>query len=134
MGFPIIGGIIDKAMGVIDKAIPDKDLRNQIRANMLSEFLGYEATLVEQAGQTIRAEASGESWLQRNWRPLAMLNFLGLINAYWFDLTPEKITPELAVALLDLVKIGLGGYVVGRSAEKVAKAVAPAIGNWKKKG
>jgi len=66
--------------------------------------------------QLIAAEAAGQSWLQRNWRPLTMLSFLGLVIADSFGLLVFRLSDE-AWALL---QIGLGGYVVGRSAEKIA--------------
>ena len=49
-----------------------------------------------------------------------MLTFVGLIVAHWLGFTPDNLPSEQVMALLDIVKIGLGGYVVGRSAEKVA--------------
>ena len=135
MGIPIIGAIVDKVMGVVDKAVTDKDAREQIRAAMMSEFVEYEKTLVEQASANVRAEMGGQSWLQRNWRPLAMLDFLGLINAYWFGYMPPNVTEDIILTLFNMVTVGLTGYVAGRSAEKIAGAVAPAIRDWgKKKG
>ncbi|WP_444917636.1 3TM-type holin [Microbulbifer sp. JMSA003] len=74
------------------------------------------------ATQVITAEASGESWLQRNWRPVTMLTFVGLIVAHWVGWTAENLSEDQTLALLEIVKIGLGGYVVGRSAEKAMKA------------
>jgi hypothetical protein len=29
--------------------------------------------------------------------------------------------------LLDIIKIGLGGYIIGRSGEKITKTISPAI-------
>ncbi len=71
------------------------------------------------------AEITGESWLQRNWRPIVMLLLTGLVSAHWLGFTPPNISDAIVSELLAIVKVGLGGYVVGRSAEKVAK-------NWKK--
>lgn len=68
--------------------------------------------------QIIIAEAQG-NWLQRSWRPICMFTFLILIIFDSFKLLPNPLTPEI----WDILKIGLGGYVVGRSAEKIVKTV-----------
>lgn len=73
----------------------------------------------------IVAEAQGESWLQRNWRPLLMLCFvLILFNNY--VAAPYARALGLALPTLDLpqgawalLNIGVGGYIAGRSAEKI---------------
>lgn len=70
---------------------------------------------------TVIAEAGGESDLQRNWRPIVMLWFAALVGAHWLGLTPDTLKNDQVLALLEIVKLGLAGYVVGRSAEKVMK-------------
>ncbi|WP_020411161.1 hypothetical protein [Microbulbifer variabilis] len=41
--------------------------------------------------------------------------------AHWLGWTAPNLGKEQALAVLGVVKIGLGGYVVGRSAEKAIK-------------
>ena len=67
------------------------------------------------------AEAEGGSWIQRSWCPVTMLTFVALVVARWLGLTTPGITPEEELALFEIIKIGLGGYVVGRSVEKGIK-------------
>jgi len=88
------------------------------------ELLRYERALFEAQAAAIQAEAAGSSWIQRNWRPLTMLSFLFLI-LYSYFLSPVFGFPrvELPPELWSLIRIGLGGYVVGRSAEKIARTV-----------
>ena len=83
-----------------------------------------EQTRLEVRGQAVQAEATGESWLQRNWRPLTMIWFSFLVGAYWFGYTPENLSEEAVLSLLGLIKLGLGGYVIGRSAEKITKEIS----------
>ena len=64
----------------------------------------------------IAAEAGGRSWLQRNWRPITMLSFLALVIADSGGLLAFRLSD----AAWTLLQIGLGGYVVGRSIEKIA--------------
>ena len=114
----VVAGLIGKA---IDKAVPDKDKAEELKASINTQLLQLSKAELEQAGKIITAEAQGESWLQRNWRPITMLTFTGLVVAHWLGVTAENLTEPQIIALLDIVKIGLGGYVVGRSAEKCVK-------------
>ena len=75
--------------------------------------------LTAQAG-LVAAEADGASWLQRNWRPITMLSFLGLVIADSFGLLAFRLADQAWL----LLQIGLGGYVVGRSVEKISPQIA----------
>ncbi|MBT3360629.1 MAG: hypothetical protein HN403_13475 [Rhodospirillales bacterium] len=117
---PLIGGIF----GVIDKAVPDKDEAARIKSKLQEMVLTGQIKEIEAAAQIIVAEASGDSWLQRNWRPLLMCLF-GLIVANNYVLAPYillfmGIDIELGIPpdMWDLLKLGVGGYVLGRSVEK----------------
>ena len=55
---------------------------------------------------------------------LVRLTFVALVVARWLGFTAANLTPELEEQLMTLIQIGLGGYVVGRSAEKVAKSIS----------
>ena len=74
--------------------------------------------LAAQAG-LVAAEAGGASWLQRNWRPVTMLSFLGLVVADAFGLLAFRLADQVWL----LLQIGLGGYVVGRSVEKISPRI-----------
>lgn len=113
-----ISGLLGKA---IDKAIPDKGEANRLKAQLDAQILSMELEELRAATSVIVAEASGEGMLQRNWRPITMLTFVGLIVAHWLGWTAPNLPAEQTLALLDIVKIGLGGYVVGRSVEKGIK-------------
>jgi len=96
----------------------------QYQATMASYQL--EALKAELAAQTevIVAETKSESWITRNWRPITMLTFTGLVVMYWIGWTAPNLTKEEVLSLLEIVKYGLSGYVVGRSAEKIAPSIA----------
>jgi len=79
------------------------------------KFLDYEARMLEMRGSIVKAEASSKHLITAIWRPITMLTFLALVVA---DALGFLSTPLNAEAWT-LLKIGLGGYVVGRSAEKV---------------
>lgn len=114
-----IAGLIGKA---IDKAVPDKDQAAKLKADITTQAMSMADAELKGAVQIITAEASGDSWVQRSWRPIVMLFFAGLVGAHWLGFTPENLTEAEVMNLLDIVKVGLGGYVVGRSGEKIMKA------------
>ncbi|WP_444958103.1 3TM-type holin [Microbulbifer sp. ZKSA002] len=107
---------------VIDKAFPDKTEANRLKAQVDSQLIVMDLEELKAATQVITSEASGESWLQRNWRPVTMLTFVGLIVFHWLGWTAPNLSENQTLALLEIVKIGLGGYVVGRSVEKATIA------------
>lgn len=89
------------------------ETQNQIFVHVLD----YERAQLEAQSKIITAEAQGQSWLQRSWRPITMLTFLALVVADSFGWLANPLASEAWT----LLQIGLGGYVVGRSAEKIVK-------------
>lgn len=87
---------------------------------LAARVMDYESALVEAKTRVITAEATGQSWMQRNWRPVTMLTFLVLVVLDTLGLTAFRLSAEAWT----LLQIGLGGYVVGRSAEKIIPQVA----------
>ena len=49
-----------------------------------------------------------------------MVTFGGLVVEHWFGFTAQNIPESVQNSLLNIVMVGVGGYVAGRSAEKVA--------------
>lgn len=111
------GGVIDEAGGFL------KDVRSTItgeanpekKAELLGKALDVALSIMQAKSSVIIAEAQGHSWLQRNWRPIAMITFLVLVVLNSFALLKTELAPEM----WGLLRIGLGGYVIGRSAEKI---------------
>ena len=56
-----------------------------------------------------------------------MLVFVGLIVARWLGWSAPNLGEAEVLKLWDIVEIGLGGYVIGRSAEKVLPDLVTAI-------
>jgi len=129
---PVVATIISKVADVIDKKVEDKDLANKIKAELTNELLSKEYSRIEQELESqkeiIIAEATGHSWLQRNWRPITMLVFVYIIAhnyiiAPLFSLKFLPIPPDMWA----LLKLGIGGYIIGRSAEKTIPMLAQTI-------
>ena len=115
----LIGTIGGKVLDIIDDVVEDKDEANKLKFQIQKQLLESKSTELEAQAKIVLAEAQG-SWLQRNWRPMLMVTFAGLVVAHWFDLTASNIPESVQNSLLNIVMVGVGGYVAGRSAEKVA--------------
>ena len=121
--FPaLIGPLLSGLLSVVDKAVEDKDQAALIKARLNEQVLNGGLQELEAAAKIIVAEAQGESWLQRNWRPLLMVMF-GVIIANNYLVVPLFNTPAAIIPpdMWDLLKLGVGGYVVGRTVEKGLK-------------
>lgn len=112
---PLMKGLFD----LIDQAVEDKDEAARLKTKLQTMVLEGQMKEIEAAAQIIVAEAQGDSWLQRSWRPLLMCLF-GLIVANNYLVVPLFGTPaaEIPSDMWDLLKLGVGGYVIGRSVEK----------------
>lgn len=119
----VFAKILDPLFGVIDKVVVDKDEREKIRAEILLAAMTNDTELNKAASSIIVAEAQGEGRLQRSWRPVTMLSFLGLIWSYWLGLAPDYIiaNPAIVDRVFMILQIGIGGYIMGRSGEKMVK-------------
>ena len=122
---PILDGILDMGNTLLKSWFPDPDEADKKQLEFLAIIQSGKLKQLESATKIITAEANSESWLTRSWRPITMLTFVALIAAHWMGFTAPNLAPEEITSLLDLVKIGLGGYVVSRGTEK-------AITEWKK--
>jgi len=110
-----IGDLIDNLFTNDEERAAAHTKLTIVQNNLTEKFLEYESELLKSKTSIIEAEAKGQSWLQRNWRPITMLTFLILVCADSFGLLAFRLSGDAWT----LLQIGLGGYVVGRSAEKV---------------
>ena len=115
----LIGSIGGKVLDIVDDVVEDKDEANNLKFKIQKQLIETKSSELEAQAKIVLAEAQG-SFLQRNWRPLLMIIFAGLVVAHWFGWTAPNIPESVQNSLLNIVMVGMGGYVVGRSAEKVA--------------
>jgi len=112
---------------LIDKIIPDKEAADKAKLELIR--LEQEGALTELKAQSqiINTEAASQHWLAANWRPLTMLVFVALIVARWFGWAAPNLQEEEYLKLWSIVELGLGGYVIGRSVEKIVPQIAGAL-------
>ena len=125
---PIVGRVFDGLIGLVDEAVEDKDQANQLKADLTKVFenadLAKFSTLLQSQARVVLGEVQGQSWMQRNWRPVLMLTIVAIvannyiIYPYLSLFTDKAVVLDLPDKLYNLMTIGVGGYIVGRSAEK----------------
>jgi len=114
--FTTLFGFKKEQAEVVGKAV---DLLGQINTT--------EAQRLQAVATIISSEMQSGSWLAINWRPITALLFLGLVVSYWFGYSPPNIdkpmTPMIQ-EIFDLLKLCLGGYIGGRTVEKIIASLS----------
>jgi hypothetical protein len=113
----------------IEKAVPDKDLQEKLKAELQTQLLQSHTQELQAAARIVEAEAKS-NWFAASWRPLLMYVLIFIlvwnyvIGPVIKVFTGAIISFELPGDVWTLLNVGLGGYVVGRSAESVARTMA----------
>ncbi len=113
-----VAPMVKTLFSTIDKTIDNKADAEKMKQNIQQQLISGQLKELEAQASIITAEAKG-GWLQRNWRPMLMLTFAGLVVAHWFGFTAPNIPESVQNSLLNIVLVGMGGYIVGRSGEKI---------------
>jgi len=122
--FEFITGDIIKSVGkIIDDLFTNDEERIEAKNKVYQILKEKELELRKMQTEVIVTEAQG-NWLQRSWRRILMLG-VGFIVMYNKFFAPAFGLPnaELEGEFWNLLQLGVGGYVIGRSAEKIAKDV-----------
>jgi hypothetical protein len=118
----LFGGIISAIGSVFGTFFKAKEKQGEIvgkAMEAIGDLAESNATREANAALVVVAEAQSESFIARNWRPVTMCIFVGLIVCRFFGIVPQNMSPMEYERLWDLVEVGLGGYVVSRSVEKI---------------
>jgi len=149
---PVLGGFLSRILGTgiketvdsignaidrIDKSDEKLELQlkyKQLLATIEGACIDYESKLLDSRSKIIESEAKGESALQRNWRPLLMCICMFIIFTNYVLVPFFRIPP----AILDdhiwsLMEMGVGGYVAGRSLEKISENLGAVLVTARKK-
>lgn len=118
----LTGNVIGKIGEVIDELFTSDEERINAKNKIFEVIRQKELELQKMQTDIIIAEAKG-NWLQRSWRPILMLAF-GFIVIYVKFLAPlfDLKIPELENEFWNLLQLGIGGYVIGRTGEKMMQS------------
>ena len=120
---------------IIEAHVADVELRRKLAAEMERQVLAQAAREAELGQAVVLAETQSEHWLSRSWRPLLMLLMMGFLLLAGLilplaDVLAGRTIPfsprwqMLPQGFWDFLAVGMGGYIGGRSLEKVAGAIA----------
>ena len=114
-----VTGIVSAVGEVIDRLTLPAREKKQLETELFRVITECERQRMEAQASVIVEEVRG-NWLQRSWRPLVMLTFALIVLMGTFVSLP--ILSDTS-RFWDVLEIGLGGYVVGRSGEKMVQVL-----------
>ena len=123
---PILAALMGPLSALIGRLIPDPQAQADAQLKLAQMAQTGDLAELNAAVSVIVAEASG-NWLQRSWRPMLMMFFAGLVGARWFGYSAPNMTEAEVMKLWDIVQLGIGGYTIGRTVEKVAPSISNAL-------
>ena len=140
MGFNVIAdfvsGIFKPAADLIDELHVSEEEKLHAKAKLLqiekdtiNKAMDLEGKVVDASKDIILAEASGK-WYQRAWRPALMWAcILIIVNNFIFApyllaIFEWAVVLEIPSQLWGLLTVGVGGFIMGRSGEKI-------VSKWK---
>lgn len=113
-----VTNVVDAVSRFVDKLTLPAREKKQLEADLQKLIQEIERDLVRARASIVVEETRG-NWLQRSWRSLVMLIFSMIVLVGTFINVPMLSDTS---RFWDLLEIGLGGYVVGRSGEKIMQA------------
>ena len=126
MGFlAILPALLGTLGPILQKILPDEGQRLQAQAALQRALLDRDSDLAKAMAEVMKADAASESPLTRNARPLtvlwalAMITWVGVV-APMLGLQAEVVKALAGVpdALWSLLTVGIGAYMVARTADK----------------
>jgi hypothetical protein len=128
---PVLGLIKGPIFSIIDKLIPDPGLKARLKSEMITKTLAYQDKVASAQRDILLKEVSSGSLLTRSWRPVLMYVIILFLLIYGLVLPIADIITGHPVAfkprwadipdgLWNLLSLGVGGYIGGRSLEKIA--------------
>lgn len=123
----LVSSLLPVVGNVLDRVLPDQVERDKVKAELQAQMLQHSSVIEKAAADVVVAEAKGESWLQRNWRPITMMSFVVIVvNNYiavpWLQtFGAPAVSLDIPPDMWSLLQIGIGGYIVSRGAEKGIK-------------
>ena len=122
-----ISAALNFGQSIIERIWPDPASQADAKLKLLALQQSGELQEFTSAAGIVQAEAASENWLTSSWRPITMLVFTSLIVARWFGWAAPNLTEAEYLKLWGIVQLGLGGYVIGRTGEKIIPQIAETV-------
>ena len=115
-----VKGIVGAVSELVDRLTLPAREKKQLETDLLKVFVEWEQRVMEARSEVLAEEVRG-NWLQRSWRPLVMLTFALIVLVGTFTSLPILADTS---RFWELLEVGIGGYVMGRSGEKILQVFA----------
>lgn len=125
--------LVDSVGDAFDKNFTSEEERLQEKAKIIALIQDFMMKVADTKTDLVKTEMAG-NWMQRSWRPIIMLAF-GFVVIYRYFIAPTFHLPmaELPDNFWNLLELGMGGYVIGRSVEKVTDSISSNLDKLGKK-
>jgi len=126
--------LVDSVGNAIDKNITSDEERLKAKKEISSIILDYHKDMTNIQKEVVLAEMQGNAF-QRSWRPSLMYMSMFIVFSTWFimpliniwakdpNITSFIVSLKDASDFWDIIKLGVGAFGIGRSAEKIANVV-----------
>jgi hypothetical protein len=111
----VLQNVIREIGDIVNRLSVSSREKQKIQEEMQSLVYRYKSELVREQSAAVGEETRG-NWLQRSWRPIVMLILTLLVVLGVFTESPMLSDSS---RFWDLLEIGVGGYVIGRSGETI---------------
>lgn len=125
---PIVKSALQTLIPVIHEVLGGGKIADKVIGKIRLKALDIDGQKISAQQQILKLELEG-SWLQRNWRPITMIVFvfiiffqvviIPIINAIYGTGTIVYYK-DITLKIIDVILVGIGAYIGGRSIEKVA--------------
>lgn len=125
---PLIGKVVDLVVSYQGRKATEAEMRAEVEKVIMGTF----AEVSKSQADVIMTEMRGENWLQRNWRPIVAVSFAFILAFYalimpamvaWMGVPPVRTGDLILEWTFQIIMISLGGYIGGRTLEKVVSMV-----------
>ena len=117
--FKPAANLVDELHTSDEERLNAKSKMLEVQAAAMQQVFDYETKALTARADIVNSEVSSTNILASSWRPITMLTFLVLAVGDSLGLLASPLRDEAWM----LLQLGLGGYVVGRSGEKIAKTI-----------
>lgn len=132
---PLVDSITDVIKSIQQRKLSEAEARAEVEKVVAATIEQVASTEIQARRDVLIAELRGESWLQRNWRPIvaltAFFSYWFVIIAYpflhaWDWLPPVRFGEVGLQNMFWLTTVAVGGYIGGRTVEKVVRSIGNA--------
>lgn len=121
----LISGAVEPVTNLIDDMHTSTEEKQKLKNAVKQMENSLNSQMIKAKGDIIQTEAESEHFLTATWRPITALVFVTIIAnnyilaPYMEAFAGTQVVLEIPPQMWELLKLMIGGYVVGRSGEKM---------------